>query len=84
MNSKHLKTLSAIFANPVNGALEWARIEALLVALECEVVEGRGSAVMFVKNGVKLRTHRPHPNKETLRYRIILARDFLQKIEAVP
>jgi hypothetical protein len=29
MNSKHRKTLEAIFTTPVNGALDWSKIEAL-------------------------------------------------------
>jgi hypothetical protein len=84
MNSKHLRTLSAIFANPVNGALEWSRIEALLVALGCEVQEGNGSAVTFIKNGEKLRLHRPHPYKESLKYRVVLVREFFAKIGVTP
>ncbi len=45
MNSKHRKTLEAIFAKPVTGTIEWSRIEALLIAVGCEVIEGRGSRV---------------------------------------
>ena len=33
MNSKHRKTLTAVIADPVNGNIEWVRIEALFVAL---------------------------------------------------
>jgi len=33
MNTKHQKTLEAIFANPVNGNIEWRKIEALFLAL---------------------------------------------------
>lgn len=32
MNSKHRKTLSAIFADPVKADIKWADIEALFVA----------------------------------------------------
>jgi len=32
MNSKHQKTLEALLREPLNGNIEWARIEALLVA----------------------------------------------------
>lgn len=84
MNSKHRKTLEAIFASPVNGGLEWARIESLLVAIGCEAREGKGSAAAFHKDGHILRVHRPHPGKDALRYRIIDARDFLQKIGVNP
>ncbi|MDR3351734.1 MAG: type II toxin-antitoxin system HicA family toxin [Zoogloeaceae bacterium] len=81
MNTKHRKTLQAIFSDPIDGALEWSRIEALLLALGCDVVEGSGSAVSFRKDGVILHVHRPHPGKEALRYRVRLARDFLDQIE---
>ena len=84
MNSKLRKTLAAIFADPVNVALEWARIESLLVAIGCEVVEGKGSAVTFHKDGYVLNIHRPHPGKEALRYRIVEVRGFLEDIGVTP
>ncbi|MDD2608941.1 MAG: hypothetical protein PHX60_04495 [Giesbergeria sp.] len=40
MNSKHRKTLEAIFGQPTPANLEWARIESLLMAVGCRVVEG--------------------------------------------
>jgi len=80
MNSKHRKTLEAIFSNPVNGNLEWSRIEALLVAVGCAVVEGSGSSVTFEKQGKRAYFHRPHPQKESLRYRVTDARHFLEAI----
>ncbi len=42
MKAKHRKTLNAVFSNPINGNIEWAKIEALLVALGCRVIEGAG------------------------------------------
>ncbi|CDW94984.1 MULTISPECIES: type II toxin-antitoxin system HicA family toxin [unclassified Thiomonas] len=84
MNSKHKKTLEAIFSNPVNGNLEWARIEALLVATGCRVIEGSGSSVTFEKDGLRAYFHRPHPEKEALRYRVRLVREYLEKIGATP
>ncbi|MCL2076555.1 MAG: type II toxin-antitoxin system HicA family toxin [Betaproteobacteria bacterium] len=80
MNSKHRKTLAGIFAVPTKGTLEWARIEALLVAIGCEVQEGKGSAVTFRKDGLSLFVHRPHPGKESLHYRVERARDFLEQL----
>lgn len=80
MNSKHRKTLDALMADPVNGNIGWVRIEALLVALGCRVIEGPGSAVTFEHKGRKANFHRPHPGKEALRYRIKAAREFLEKI----
>ena len=82
MNHKHRKTLDAVFAAPVNGNIEWVRIEALLVALGCTVIEGPGSAVTFEHDGRKANFQRPHPGKDALRYRALAAREYLQKIGA--
>jgi hypothetical protein len=84
MNSKHKKTLEAIFANPVNGNLEWARMEALLVSVGCRVIEGSGSSVTLEKDGLRAYFHRPHPEKEALRYRVRLVREYLDKIGVTP
>ncbi|MCL2161026.1 MAG: type II toxin-antitoxin system HicA family toxin [Betaproteobacteria bacterium] len=84
MKTKHRKTLADIFAVPVNGALEWSRIEALLIASGCRVVEGKGSAVAFHKDGYVFHTHRPHPGKEALRFRVLEARGFLEDIGVTP
>lgn len=59
MNSTQLKTLGAVFAKPINGNIAWSRIEALLVAVGCRVIEGSGSSVTFEKNGVRAYFHRP-------------------------
>lgn len=80
MNNAQRKTLEAIFAKPVNGNIEWARIESLLVAMGCRVIEGSGSSVTFEKNEIRAYFHRPHPQKEALRYRVQAARDFLEAI----
>ena len=80
MNSKHRKTLESIWADPVSGTLEWARIEALLMALGCRVIEGPGSSVTFEWQGRKASFHRPHPGKEALRYRVKAVREFLQHL----
>ena len=84
MNSKHRKTLDAIFANPVNGNLEWTRIEALLFAVGCQVLESGGSAVTFAMAGRKATFHRPHPGTAALQYRVKLAREFLTQLGITP
>ena len=84
MKTKHRKTLVAIFTDPVNGNMEWNRIEVLFVALGCQVIEGSGSSVTFEKNGVRAYFHRPHPAKAALRYRIKDARVFLIKLGVKP
>lgn len=80
MNKTHKKTLQAIFQNPVNNALLWSDIESLLVGVGCRVIEGRGSSVTIEKDGFKAFFHRPHPQKEALRYRIKDVRIFLEKL----
>ena len=84
MNSKHRKTLSAIFTNPVSRNIEWRRIEALLIAIGCELIEGRGSRVAFKMRGLRVDFHRPHPQKEVKPYQVRIAREFLEKVEIKP
>ena len=84
MNSKHRKTLAAEFADPVNGGIHFSRIDGLLVAFGCELSESRGSAVMFARDGCSVQFHRPHPNREALRYRVKAARKFLGQIGEAP
>ena len=84
MNGTHRKTLEKILADPVNGNVDWIRLESLLKALGCRVVEGAGSSVTFEFNARKLTLHRPHPGKEALRYRVLAVRDFVQRIGVKP
>lgn len=84
MNSAHRRTLERVFADPVCGTIEWARIESLLRAAGCRVVEGAGSSVTFEFGGRKLTLHRPHPAKEALRYRVLAVREFLERMELRP
>jgi hypothetical protein len=73
-----------VFADPVDGAIEWSRIEALLRAVGCRVIEGSGSSVTFEKDGARAYFHRPHPQREALRYRVRDARVFLERIGVRP
>lgn len=85
MNTKHRKTLAAIFENPTNGNMEWKMIEALFTALGCRVIEGSGgSGVTFEKDGVRAYFHLPHLDKAALKYRVKDARDFLTRIGEAP
>jgi hypothetical protein len=52
MKTKHKKTLDIIFSDPVNGSIEWKKIEALLIALGCQVIEGSGLSASHLKNRV--------------------------------
>ena len=84
MNTRHRKTLEAISCDPVNGNIEWRKIEALFVALGAQIVEGRGSRISVVLNGVRADFHRPHPGKEALRYRVLDARNLLKQAGVTP
>ncbi len=79
MNSKHKKTLKIIFTNPVNGNIEWRKIEALFLALGAIRTKRAGSAVSFILNNIRADFHRPHPDKASLRYRVKDARKFLEQ-----
>ena len=61
MNSKHRKTLAAIFADPVPSSILWTDIESLFLACGAETSEGRGSRVRVELNGVFATFHRTHP-----------------------
>jgi len=84
MKAKQKRTLTSVFADPVNGNIEWSKIEALLVALGCQVIEGSGSSVTFEKNGIRAYFHRPHPDKAALPYRVKDARKFLELLGEAP
>lgn len=84
MNSKHRKTLAAIFKEPGSGTIDWADIESLLVAAGCTIIEGRGSRVRFVVSNEVESFHRPHPEKEARRYQVRAARAFLLRIGVTP
>lgn len=84
MNSKHSKTLQAVFSKPTVATLEWARLEALLIAVGCRVIEGRGSRGRFEYKGVIAAFHRPHPSKEAKPYQVEQAREFLIAIGVKP
>lgn len=84
MNSKHRKTLTAIFTDPVSAKVEWAAIESLLVAAGCTVLEGSGSRVKFVRDKFIIAFHRPHPAKEAKRYQVRDAREFLKQLGMQP
>lgn len=81
MNGTHRKTLQRILTDPVNGNIEWSRIESMLKAAGCRVIEGAGSSVTFEVEGRKMTLHRPHPSKEALRYRVLAVREFIERME---
>jgi len=84
MNSKHRKTLISVFSDPVSRNLEWRRIESLLLAVGCELIEGQGSRIAFKRGDLRADFHRPHPGKEAKPYQVRAAREFLKKLEVTP
>jgi hypothetical protein len=81
MNSRHRKTLHAVFSEPVLRNIEWRRIEALFLAVGCEMIEGSGARVAFKRGELRADFHRPHPAKEAKPYQVRAAREFLEKLE---
>ena len=59
MNSKHRRTLAAVFTEPVSGTIDWTAVESLLLAAGARLIEGRGSRVRFEKDGKVATFHRP-------------------------
>lgn len=84
MKGRHRKTLLAVYSDPVSGTIAWADLEALLVAAGCEVIEGSGSRVRFVRMNRTAVSHRPHPAKEAKRYQVRDARRLLSEIGVFP
>ncbi len=84
MNSKHRKTLITVFSDPVSRNLEWRRIESLLLAVGCELIEGQGSRIAFKSGDLRADFHRPHPGKEAKPYQVRAAREFRRKLEVTP
>ena len=74
----------AIYTDPVSSSLAWKDIESLFVALDVDVIEGRGSRVRFHKAGVVASFHRPHPRKEAKPYQVRDARAFLKQLGVEP
>ncbi|MCY1548177.1 hypothetical protein D9M68_842710 [compost metagenome] len=84
MQSRHRKTLQAIFRTPTSASVVFADIEALVLHLGGQVLEREGSRVKLVLGDVQWRCHRPHPGKEAKRYQVEEAREFLQRAGVEP
>jgi hypothetical protein len=84
MNSRHRKTLAAVFSEPTRPNIPWADIEALLIAVGCKVIEGSGSRVKFEYGELMAFFHRPHPQKEAIRYQVRDARKLLENLGIRP
>ena len=79
MNSKHKKTLAAVYALPTSASIVFADVEALLKALGAKVFEREGSRIKLELRGEQWRAHRPHPGKEAKRYQVEEVREMLER-----
>jgi hypothetical protein len=91
VDSKHRKTLEAIFEKPERANIAWRDVEALFIALGAEVSEGNGSRVRVALKGVRAASgclravfHRPHPRKETNKGAVKSVRRFLEAAGVKP
>lgn len=84
MNSKHKKTLNAIFEEPARANIDWKDIENLLSGLGADLTEGRGSRVRVALNRARATFHRPHPRKEAGKLMIKSVRRFLMEAGVEP
>ncbi len=78
MNSRHRRTLEAIFAKPTSAAIKFSDIEALVVALGGTIKEGEGSRVALRIGDAVMHAHRPHPGKEAKKYQVEELRAWLK------
>ena len=77
MNSKNLKTLRAIYTDPVPSTIRWDDIETLLRYLEADITEGRGSRVRVRLNNIRGTFHEPHPRPQVCKCTVLDVREFL-------
>ena len=84
MDSKHQKTLEAVFEKPERANILWRDIEALLIALGAEISDGNGSRRRVALKGVRAVFHRPHPQKETDKGAVKSVRRFLEAAGVKP
>jgi len=84
VNSKHRKTLAAIFARPTLPSIVFSDVESLIRALGGSVREREGSRVKLVLEGHEWRCHRPHPGKEARRYQVEEVRELLKRAGIKP
>lgn len=84
MNSRHRKTLVAIFERPTLASILFSDIEALIKAMGGTISEREGSRVKIELLGERWRCHRPHPGKEAKRYQVEEARELFERVGIKP
>ena len=84
MDSKHQKTLEAIFEKPERANILWRDFEALFIALGAEITDGNGSRRRVALKGIRAVFHRAHPRKETDKGAVKSIRRFLEAAGVKP
>jgi HicA toxin of bacterial toxin-antitoxin, len=77
MNNKQLKTLNAIFADPIPANIAWRDIVTLFEALGATITQGKGSRVRVLLNDQRAVFHEPHPERVTDKGAVKSVREFL-------
>lgn len=77
MNSRHRKTLKAVFEKPTRKNILWDDIERLFESLGAEIANKGGSVVTIYMGGGPRTFHRPHPQKEAPAYCVVKVRELL-------
>ena len=81
---KHLKTLDAIFKNPISANIKFKDIEGLLQALGADIQEREGSRIAVVLDGQVRVFHRPHPSPNTDKGAVMSVRKWLEQLGYEP
>jgi hypothetical protein len=84
LRRKHLKTLRAVFHNPILKNIKWDSMESLFEALGGIVQEGRGPRVRVLLNERIIVLHRPHPEKEINIFMVRSIRRFFIEADIDP
>lgn len=84
MNKKNRKTPQRIFNKPTRSDVSWSETRSLLLSLDADIKEGRGSRIRVTIGDKVLNLHTPHPQKEMKKYSVELVRAFLELIGARP
>jgi HicA toxin of bacterial toxin-antitoxin, len=84
MNNKHLKTLKAVFTDPIPADIPWANIISLFEALGASITQGKGSRVRILLNQRRAVFHEPHPERVTDKGAVKSVREFLVSAGITP
>jgi hypothetical protein len=84
LNSRQRATLEDIFFRPTKPNIRWSDVQSLLVALDVELSEGRGSRVRLHYRGLRMVLHKPHPRPEMVRGAVEDLREFLSRAKLQP